>query len=88
MRQVGVKLREIMPKLQFLLNKGDITFNYNNKQRRLSLLNFLHSAILDFMMSLHCCYCWEEEVLLCETIGQCIDVIKVQNGGAREISKQ
>ena len=66
---------EIMPKLQILLNKGDITFNYNNKRRRSFLLNFPRAAILDFMMSLRCHYCWEAEVLLCETIGQRIDVI-------------
>ena len=80
LRQVDFKLLEIMPKLQFLLNKGDIAFNnlfiyYDNKWRRLSLLNFPRAAILDFMKSLRCRYCWEAEVLLCETIGQRIDVI-------------
>ena len=75
MRQVDVKLLEIMPKFQILLNKGDIIFNYNNKRRRLSLLNFPRTAILDFMTSLRCRYCWEAEVLLRETIGQRIDVI-------------
>ena len=61
MRQVDVKLLEIMPRLHILLNKGDITFNYNNKRRRLSLLNVLRAAILDFMTSLRCRCCWAAE---------------------------
>ena len=43
LRQVDVKLLEIMPKLQILLSKGDITFNYNYKRRRLSQAKHLES---------------------------------------------
>ena len=75
LRQVDVQLFEMMPKLQILLHKEDITISNNNKQKRLSFLNFTRSAILDFMMSLRCRYCWEAEVLLCETTRQRIDVI-------------
>ena len=38
MRQVNVKLLEIVPKLQILLNKGGKTFSYNSKRRRLSVI--------------------------------------------------
>ena len=65
-----------MPKLQILLDKGKVTFNNNNKRKRFRFLNFLHAAILDFMMSLHCLYCWKAEVILFETIRQCSDVMK------------
>ena len=65
-----------MPKLQILLDKGKVTFNNNNKRKRFRLLNFPHAAILDFMMSLRCLYCWKAEVLLFETIGQLSDVMK------------
>ena len=59
-----------------LLDKGNITFNNNDKQKRFRLLNFPRGAILDFMTSLRCLYCWKAEVLLFETIGQRSDVIK------------
>ena len=66
-----------MFKLQILLDKGKVTFNNNNNKReRFGLLNFLRAAILDFMTSLHCLYCWKAEVLLFETIGQRSDVMK------------
>ena len=76
MARVDAKLLQIVPKLQILLDKRNVTLNNNNKRKRFRLLNFLHAAILDFMMSLHCFYCWKAEVLLFETIGQCSDVIK------------
>ena len=44
-----------MPKLQILLDKGNVTFNNNyNKGKRVRILNFPSVAILDFMMPLHC----------------------------------
>ena len=67
----------MMPKLQILLGKGKVTFNNNNKRKRFRVLNFPRAAILDFMMSLRCLYCWKAEVLLFETIGQRSDVINV-----------
>ena len=66
----------MMPKLQTLLDKGNVTFNNNNKRKRFRLLNFPCAAILDFMTPLHCLYCWKAEVLLFETIGQRSDVMK------------
>ena len=80
MRQVDVELFEIMPKLQILLHREDIAFNNNNKQKRVSFLDFTSAAILYFMMSLRCRYCWEAEVLLCETTGvtilHSVDVVR------------
>ena len=66
--RVDHKLLQIMPKLQILLNKGNVTFNNNNKRKRFQVLNFPRAAILDFMTSLRCFYCWKAEVLLFETI--------------------
>ena len=65
-----------MLKLQILLDKGKVTFNNNNKRKRCWLLNFSRAAILDFMTSLRCLYCWKADVLLFETIGQRSDVMK------------
>ena len=59
-----------MPKLRILQDKGNITFNNNNKGKRFPLLNFPGAAILDFMTSLRCLYCWKAEVLLFATIGR------------------
>ena len=88
MARVDAKLLQIMPKLQILLDKGKVTFNNNNnnnnKRKRFRLLNFLRAAILDFMTSLRCLYCWKAEVLLFETIGQRGDVMKSKMA-AREI---
>ena len=41
---VDAKLLQIMPKLQILLDKGNVTLNNNNKQKRFRLLNFLRAA--------------------------------------------
>ena len=49
-----------MPKLQILLDKGEVTFNNNNKRKRFRLLNFPHTAILD-IMRLYCLYCWKAD---------------------------
>ena len=43
---------------------------------KISALNFPRAAILDFMTSLRCLYCWKAEVLSFETIGQRSDVMK------------
>ena len=57
---VDPKLLQMMPKLQILLDKGNVTFNNNNnnnnnnKRRGLRVLNFPRAAILDFMTSLRC----------------------------------
>ena len=59
--RVDAKLLHIMPKLQILLDKGNATFN-NNKRKRFRVLNFPRAAILDFMTSLRCLYCWKAEV--------------------------
>ena len=75
MKQVDVKLFEIVPKLQILPSKGDITLKYNKRRRSLSRLKFPRAAILDTMTSMRCRYCLEVEVPLCETIRQRIDVI-------------
>ena len=86
MARVDAKTLQMMPKLQILplvkfvifhlADKGKVTFNNNNKWKRFRLLKFPRTAILDFMMSLHCLYCWKAEVLLFETIGQRSDVLK------------
>ena len=76
MAQVDAKLLQIMLKLQILLDKGKVTFNNDNKRKRFWLLIFPRTAILDFMTSLRCLYCWKAEVLLFETIGQRSDVMK------------
>ena len=76
MARVDAKLLQIMPKLQISLDKGKVTFNNKNKQKRFRLKNFSHAAILDSMTSLRCLYCWTAEVLLFETIRQRSDVIK------------
>ena len=76
MARVDAKLLQIMPKLQILLDKGNVPFNNNNKRKRCRLLNFPRAAMLDFMTSLRCLYCWKAEVLLFETLGQRSDVMK------------
>ena len=76
MARVDAKLLQIMPKLQISLDKGKVTFNNKNKQKRFRLINFPRAAILDFMTSLRCLYCWTAEVPLFETIGQRSDVMK------------
>ena len=53
LNRVDPKLLQMMPKLQMLLDKGNITFN-NNKQKRFWLLHVLRAAILAFMTSLRC----------------------------------
>ena len=65
-----------MPKLQILLDKGNVTFNNNTKRKIFRVLNFPRAAILDFMTSLRCLYCWKAEVLLFETVGQHSGVMK------------
>ena len=52
--RVDPKLLQIMPKLPILVDKGNITFDNNNKRKRFRLLNSPRAAILDFMTSLHC----------------------------------
>ena len=54
--RVDAKLLQMMPKLQILLDKGNVTFNNinNNKRIRFRVLNFPRAAILDFMTSLCC----------------------------------
>ena len=77
MARVDVKLLQIMPKLQILIDKGKAIFNNNNnKRKRFRVLNFPRAAILDIMTSLRGLYCWKAEVLLFETIGQRSDVMK------------
>ena len=86
MAQVDAKLLQIMLKLQILLDKGKVTFNNNNnnKRKRCWLLNFPRAAILDFMASLPCLYCWKADVLLFETIGQRSDVMKSKMAARRK----
>ena len=77
MARVDANLLQIMPTLQILLDKGNVTFNKsNNKRKRFRLLNFQRAAILDCMTSLRCLYCWKAEVLLFATMGQRSDVMK------------
>ena len=77
MARVDAKLLQIMPKLQIFLDKGKVTFNNNNnKRKRFRILNFPRAAILDFMTSLRCLYCWKAEIFLFETIGQRSDIMK------------
>ena len=64
--RVDAKLLQIIPKLRILLDKGKVTFHINNKRKRFRLLNFPRAAILDFMTSVCCLYCWKAEVLLFE----------------------
>ena len=52
--RVDTKLLQMMPKLQNLLNKGNVTFNNYNKRKRFRVLNFPRAAILDFMTPLPC----------------------------------
>ena len=77
-----------MPKLQIFLDKGKVTFNYNNKRKRFRLLNFLRAAILDFMTSRPCLYCWKAQVLLFETIGQRSDVMKSKMAARRKFKRR
>ena len=88
MARVDAKLLQIMPKLQILLDKGKVTFNNNNNRKRFRLLNFLRAAILDCVTSLCCLYCWKAEVLLFETIGQCIDVMKSKKAARGKFKTQ
>ena len=76
MVRVDAKLLQIMPNLQILLDRGKVTFNNNNKRKRFRLLNFPRAAILDFMTSLRCLYCWKAGVPLFATTGQRSDVMK------------
>ena len=38
-----------MANFQILLDKGEMTFNGNNRRKRLWFLNVAHAAILDFV---------------------------------------
>ena len=67
----------MMPKLQI-----------NNKRKRFRLLNFLRAAILDFMTSRPCLYCWKAQVLLFETIGQRSDVMKSKMAARRKFKRR
>ena len=49
--QVDAKLLQIMIKLRILLDKGNVTFNNNDKRKRFRFLNFPSAAILDLMKS-------------------------------------
>ena len=73
LRQVHIKLFKIMPKLQMLLEKGELTLIYliNRKDYNL-LFHFPYTAISDFMMSVCCHYCLEAEVHLSETMGNAL----------------
>ena len=76
---VGPSWRQVAPnnpKLQILLDKGKVTLNDNNQRKRFQILSFPRAAILDFMTSPNCLYCWKAEVLLLETKGQRSDVRK------------
>ena len=88
MARVDAKLLQIMPKLQIFLDKGKVTFNYNTKRKRFRLLNFLRAAILDFMTSRRCLYCWKAKVLLFETIGQRSDVMKSKMAARRKFKRR
>ena len=85
MARVDAMLLQIMSKLQILLDKGNVTFDNINKQKRFRLLNFPRAAILDFMSSLRCLCCWKVEFLLFETIGQCSDVIKSRMAARKKL---
>ena len=74
MARVDAKLLQIMPKLHILLEEVKVTLN--NKRKRFRVLNFPRAAILDFMTSVRCLYCWKAEVLLFETIGHHSDILK------------
>ena len=76
MARVDTKVLQIMPKLQILLDNGNVTLNNNHKRKRFRLLNFSLAAILDFIASLRCLCYWKTDVLVFETIGQGSDVIK------------
>ena len=52
--RVDPTLLQMMPKLQILPDKGNVTFNNNNNRKRFRVLNFPRAAILDFMTSLRC----------------------------------
>ena len=52
--QVDAMLLQMMPKLEILLDKGNATFNNNNKRKTFRLSNFPRAAIFDFMTSLRC----------------------------------
>ena len=70
--RVDAKLLQVMPKLQILLDKGNVTFNNNNnnnnnnynnnnnKLKRYWLLNFLCATILDFMTALLRFFCLKQ----------------------------
>ena len=84
MVQVDAKLLQIMSKLQILLDKGKVTLNDNNQRKRFQILSFPRAAILDFMTSLRCLYCWKAEVLLFETKVQRCDIIKSEMAAGRK----
>ena len=84
MARFDAKLVQITPKLQISPDKGKVTFNNKNKQKRFRLINFPRAAVLDFMTSLRCLYCWTAEVLLFETIGQRSDVMKSKMAARRK----
>ena len=75
----------MMPKLQILLGKGNVTFNNNNKRKRFRVLNFQRAAILDFMMSTALSYCFKQKNLSFPTIETTQWRHEIQDGGAREI---
>ena len=75
MRQADGLLILMTPLLQSLPDKGNVTFNNDNKGKRLLLFNFSRAAILDFVTSLRLLLLLEVEVLF-YTIGQRNDIIE------------
>ena len=77
-----------MPKLQFLLDKGNATFNDNNKRKRFWLLNSPRVAILDFMTSLHCHIVSNKRTSAFQQQRQCSDVIKSKMAACRKFKSR
>ena len=73
----------MMPKLQMLLHKGNVTFNNNNKRKRFRLLNFPHCAI-SFHDVTALLYCFKQKNLSFTTIETAQWRHEIKDGGARE----
>jgi len=58
-----------------------------NEYRLFPLLNFPRAAILNYYDVKWLPLLLRRNLLLLERIGQSFDVVKIQNGGAREIKK-
>ena len=83
--RVDPKLLQMMPKLQILLDEGNVTFYNNNKRKKISSFKFPARRHLGFHEVTVLSYCFKQKNLSFPTIETTQWRHEIQDGGAREI---